>query len=129
MVMLVNSLEVTFSVNNNMVTIEILTGTNFKKWKEDFLFAMEMADVHISLDMDKPADLDDRSTDDDKTVHAAWTKSNRLCLLSLKMTIKEHLKSGFPSNCTAKELLAAVALRYRVSSNAEIGTLLQELLT
>ncbi|XP_043710465.1 uncharacterized protein LOC122659417 [Telopea speciosissima] len=118
---------VTFSVNNNMVTIKILTGTNYKKWKEDFLFAMEMADVHTSLVMDTPADLNDRSSKDDKMIHVAWTKSNRLYLLSLKRTIKEHLKSDFPSDCTAKELLAAMAQRYRVSSNAKIGTFLQEL--
>ncbi|XP_043705290.1 uncharacterized protein LOC122655120 [Telopea speciosissima] len=110
-----------------MVTIEILTGINFKKWKQDLLFAMEMADVHTSLVMDKPVDLNDSSSDDDKLVHAAWMKSNRLCLLSLKRKIREHLKSGFPSYCTTKELLAAVAQRYRVSSNAEIRTILQEL--
>ena len=27
---------VTFSVNGNSISIEVLTGLNFKKWKEDF---------------------------------------------------------------------------------------------
>ena len=29
---------VTFSVIGNSFSIEVLTGLNFKKWKEDFLF-------------------------------------------------------------------------------------------
>ena len=48
---------VTFSVNGNSISIEVLTGLNFKKWKEDFLFGIELADVHIALTKDKPADI------------------------------------------------------------------------
>ena len=47
--------SVNFSVNDNSISIEVLTGLNFKKWKEDFLFGMELADVHIALTKDKPA--------------------------------------------------------------------------
>ena len=36
-------------MNDNSISIEVLTGLNFKKWKEDFLFGMELADVHIAL--------------------------------------------------------------------------------
>ena len=43
-----------FSINGNSISIEVLTGLNFKKWKEDFLFGMELADVHIALTKDKP---------------------------------------------------------------------------
>ncbi|GAV81795.1 UBN2 domain-containing protein, partial [Cephalotus follicularis] len=118
---------VTFSVNNNMVTIEVLTGSNFKKWKEDIEFTMEMADVDLSLVTDKPGDLTVASTDDEKLVHAAWMKSNRICLLSMRRSILDHLKSGLPTDCTAKELMTAISERYRVSSNADIESLLQVL--
>ena len=50
-------LSATFSINDNSISIEVLTGLNFKKWKEDFLFGMELADVHIALTKDKPADI------------------------------------------------------------------------
>ncbi|GAV62998.1 UBN2 domain-containing protein [Cephalotus follicularis] len=110
-----------------MVTIEVLTGSNFKKWKEDIEFAMEMADVDLSLVTDKPGDLTVASTDDEKLVHAAWMKSNRICLLSMRRSILDHLKSGLPTDCTSKELMTAISERYRVSSNADIGSLLQVL--
>ncbi|GAV57263.1 UBN2 domain-containing protein, partial [Cephalotus follicularis] len=112
---------------NNTVTIEVLTGSNFKKWKEDIEFAMEMADVHILLVTDKPGELTITSTNDEKLVHAAWMKSNRICLLSMRRSILDHLKSGLPIDCTAKELMIAISERYRVSSNADIGSLLQVL--
>ncbi|GAV57656.1 UBN2 domain-containing protein [Cephalotus follicularis] len=116
---------VTFSVNNNMITIEVLTGSNFKKWKEDIEFAIEMADVDLSLVSDKPGDLTVSSTEDEKLVHVAWMKSNRICLLSMRRSILDHMKSGLPTDCTAKELMTAINERYRVSSHADIGSLFQ----
>ncbi|GAV72102.1 UBN2 domain-containing protein [Cephalotus follicularis] len=110
-----------------MVTIEVLTGSNFKKWKEDIEFAMEMEDVNLSLIMDKPRDLTVASTEDEKLVHATWMKSNRIYILSMRRSILDHLKSGMPIDCTAKELMTAISERYHVSSNADIGSLLQVL--
>ena len=45
----------------------------------------------------------------------------------MKKSIQEHLKSGLPADCTAKEMMAALEARNRTSSNAEVGTLLQKL--
>ena len=53
-------------MNDNSISIEILTGLNFKKWKEDFLFGMELADVHIALTKDKPADITTTSIEAEK---------------------------------------------------------------
>ena len=64
-------------MNGNSISIEVLTGLNFKKWKEDFLFGMELADVHMeladvhmALTMDKPADITTSSTEAEKTDYA-----------------------------------------------------------
>ena len=45
----------------------------------------------------------------------------------MKKSIQEHLKSGLPVDCTAKEMMAAIEARNRISSNVEVGTLLQKL--
>ena len=116
--------SVNFSVSGNSISIEILIGLNFKKWKEDFQFGMELADVHMALTMDKSADIITSSTEAEKTDYATWERSNRICLLTMKKSIQEHLKSGLPVDCTAKEMMAAIEARNRVSSNAEVGTLL-----
>ena len=88
-------LSVTFSVNDNSISIEVLIRLNFKKWKEDFLFGMELADVHIALTKDKPADITATSIEAEKTDYAAWEKSNWICLLTMKKSIQEHLKSVY----------------------------------
>ena len=119
--------SVNFSVNGNSISIEVLTGLNFKKWKDDFLFGMELVDVHIALTKDKPADITTTSIEAEKTDYATWEMSNRICLLTMKKSIQEHLKSGLPIDYTAKEMMAAIEARNRVSSNAEVGTLLQKL--
>ena len=98
-------------MNGNSISIEVLTGLNFKKWKEDFLFGMELADVHMALTMDKPADITTTSTEAEKTDYATWERSNRICLLTMKKSIQEHLKSGLPVDCTAKEMMAAIEAR------------------
>ena len=59
--------SVNFSVNGNSISIEVLTRLNFKKWKEDFLFGMELANVHIALIKDKPADITTTSIEAEKT--------------------------------------------------------------
>ena len=56
-------------MNGNSISIEVLTGLNFKKWKEDFLFGMELVDVHMALTMNKPA------TEAEKTDYATWERS------------------------------------------------------
>ena len=45
----------------------------------------------------------------------------------MKKSIQEQLKSGLPVDCTAKEMMTAIEARNRISSNAEVGTLLQKL--
>ena len=86
-----------------------------------------MADVHIALTKDKPIDITTTSIEAEKMDYAAWEKSNRICLLEKKKSIQEHIKSGLLANYTAKEMMAALEARNRISSNAEIGTLLQKL--
>ncbi|XP_048127800.1 uncharacterized protein LOC125312724 [Rhodamnia argentea] len=113
---------VTFSVNGNSIAIEILTGSNFKKWREDFLFGMELADVHVALNEDRPIAPTDASTDAQKARFAAWEKSNRICLLSMKRSIQEHLRSDFDADITARRMMEALVARNRDSPNAEVGT-------
>ena len=79
--------SVNFSVNDNSISIDVLTGLNFKKWKEDFLFGMELAYVHIVLTKDKPADITTTSIEAEKTDYATWERSNRICLLIMKKSI------------------------------------------
>ena len=110
-----------------MVTIEILTGNNYKEWKNQIYFALGIADINMALREAKPADLADTSTAAEKDYFAKWERSNRLILLSIRGTIPKHLMSGLPETTDASVFLAVVAERYKINKNAEAGTLMSKL--
>lgn len=119
-------LTVNFSVNNCSASIEILAGSNYKKWKQDLEFSLGIADVDVALLETKPV-VDAQSTPDEKEKLAKWQRSNRLSLYAIKRTISEHLISGLPEKDNAKDLLAAIGERFQVSDNAESGCLMKQL--
>ncbi|XP_057443852.1 uncharacterized protein LOC130736006 [Lotus japonicus] len=114
------AIGVNFSLNNCSASIEILAGSNYKKWKQDFEFSLGIADVDVALLETKPVVYE-------KEKLAKWERSNRLSLYAIKRTISEHLISGFPEKDNAKDLLTAIGERFQVSDNAESGCLMKQL--
>ncbi|GAV64415.1 UBN2 domain-containing protein, partial [Cephalotus follicularis] len=112
---------------NNTTTIEVLTGSNYKKWKQDIEFSMGIVDINLAMISDMPADITDKSSLAEREHHEKWERSNRLCLMAMKRFVSEHLLGGLPKTNDAREFFAAVGERYQVSSNAEAGTLMSEL--
>ena len=49
-----------FSANLN--TIPVLTGTNFKSWKENVMIVLDCMDLDLALRKDKPPALTDESS-------------------------------------------------------------------
>ena len=66
--------------------IEVLTGSNYKSWKEDIDFALGIVDIDFALRVDKPNDLTVESTQEQKGYCAQWERSNRLSLIAIKRT-------------------------------------------
>ena len=128
-ILIIFGCTVSFGVNNNNVVVEILTGSNYKKWKQDMEFALGIADIDMALREIKPSDLNEQSTVEQKDHFAKWEKSNRLSLIAIKRSVSEHLLSGLPETNDARELFEAIGQRYLISNNAEIGYLLRELTT
>ena len=49
-------------MNDNNVVVEVLTRSNYKKWKQDIEFVLGIADIDLALHEIKPNDLNDQST-------------------------------------------------------------------
>ncbi|XP_062119105.1 uncharacterized protein LOC133832832 [Humulus lupulus] len=62
--------DVSFSVNNNNASIQILTGSNYKKWKRDVDFSLGIMDLDRCMREDQPAAPTDASTTAQRTLHA-----------------------------------------------------------
>ena len=110
-----------------MVTIEILTGNNYKEWKKQIDFALGIVDINMALREAKLVDLTDTSTVAEKGYFVKWERSNRLSLLAIRGTIPEHLMSNLPETMATSLFLTTVAERYKVNKNAEAGTLMRKL--
>ncbi|XP_062102323.1 uncharacterized protein LOC133812566 [Humulus lupulus] len=121
--------SVSFSVNNNNASIQILTRSNYKKWKRDVDFSLGIMDLDLCMCEDQPAALTDASTTAQRTLHAQWEKSNRLSLIAMKRSIPEHLLSGLPETTNAKEFLTNVGKLYDTGENVETGSLMDEIQT
>ena len=88
-----------------MVSIEILTGNNYKEWKKQIDFALGIDDINMALREAKPMDLTDTSTAAEKDYFAKWERSNRLSLLAIWGAISEHPMSGLPKTTVASLFL------------------------
>ena len=120
--------SVSFVVNNNNATIEILSGSNYKRSRSNIEFFLGMMDLNMALCEDEPLKPTNESTEAMRAHYAKWERSNRLSLISIKRSIAEHLLRGIPERNNAKEFLIAVANRYQTSNNAEAGHFMDELM-
>lgn len=57
---------VVINLNNVSVAIDVLDGSNFKKWKDDVFFAMSVIDMSNALTDKSPAELTAESTEEQK---------------------------------------------------------------
>ncbi|RVW21782.1 Retrovirus-related Pol polyprotein from transposon TNT 1-94 [Vitis vinifera] len=121
-------ISVSFAVNNNNATIEILSGSNYKRWRSDIEFVLGMMDLDMALREDEPPKPTNESTEAMRAHYAKWERSNHLSLISIKRSITEHLLRGIPESNNAKEFLVVVANRYQTSDNAEAGHFMDELM-
>ena len=68
---------VSFAVNSRNTIIEVLTGSNYKKWKQDIKFALGIVDIDLALREKEPSKPTATSTADEKEYYAKWDRSNR----------------------------------------------------
>ena len=106
-------------MNNNNATIEILSGSNYKRWRVDIENTIGMMDLDMALREDQPLKPTDESTKAERAHYAKWERLNRLSLIPIKRSIAEHLLGGIPENNNAKEFLVDVGNIYHISDNAE----------
>ena len=115
-------------MNNNNATIEILSGSNYKRWRSDIEFVLGMMDLDMTLREDEPPKPTNESIEAMRAHYAKWERSNHLSLISIKRSIVEHLLGGIPESNNAKEFLVAMGNRYQTSDNAEVGYFMDELM-
>ena len=124
----VNASASTISANIN--SIPMLNGTNFKDWKENVMIVLGCMDLDLALRIERPADLTDRSSTEEKRDMERWDRSNRMSLMIIKRGIPEAFRGAVSEKVTtANEFLEEIEKRFAKNDKAETSTLLASLIS
>ncbi|XP_070045558.1 uncharacterized protein [Nicotiana tomentosiformis] len=86
-------------------------------------------ELDLALLNDKFAAITDSSSEDEKSFHKAWERSNRLSLMFMRISIAKNIKSTIPQTESAREYLKFVEERFRSADKSLASTLMVELTT
>ncbi|GAV82307.1 UBN2_2 domain-containing protein, partial [Cephalotus follicularis] len=109
--------------------IEQLNGTNFTSWKEKIGVVLGVMDLDYALRMEKPAEITDQSSSEQKFAYEKWERSNRISLMIMRSSISLAIRGAIPMKDDAKEFLASVEEQFKSSSKANASTIIMKMLT
>jgi len=75
-------------------------------------FYLFVNDLDLALRTDKPAALTNESTEDQKTFHKEWEKSNRKSLKVIMYTMEKSIRQSIPESDNAKDYLKAIGEKF-----------------
>ncbi|KAL6133709.1 hypothetical protein ACLB2K_065943 [Fragaria x ananassa] len=113
-------------VPSNVLSVEPLSGLNFKKWKEDITISLGLADLDIALRTPPPDSTHATGTNQQRAAYEKWERSNRLSLLVMKRSMTEVVRGSIEDFDHAIDYLAAIGKKYKESKNAERVVLLSK---
>ncbi|XP_023633333.1 uncharacterized protein LOC111828966 [Capsella rubella] len=110
-------------------TVPILTGTSFSEWKEKVEFTLGVLDMDLALREEEPDPLTIISTEEEKALHKAWEKANRMSMMFLRMTIASNVKTSLSDVEKAKAYLVAIEERFKTADKSLAGKIMADLTT
>ncbi|PRQ57453.1 hypothetical protein RchiOBHm_Chr1g0348501 [Rosa chinensis] len=111
---------------SNVLSVEPLSGSNFKKWKEDIIISLGLADLGIALRTTKPESAHATGTNQQRAAYEKWERSNRLSLLVMKRSMTEAIRGSIEDCEYAVDYLDAIGKKYKESEKAEGVALLSK---
>ncbi|KAL8128992.1 hypothetical protein V2J09_018147 [Rumex salicifolius] len=96
------------SLHSQALSVAKYIGLNFADWYEQIQFHLGVLDLDLAILNDKPADLTEASTPEQRSFYKAWERSNRLSLMFMRMAVENNIKSTFKKTENAKEFLKLV---------------------
>ncbi|XP_022889107.1 uncharacterized protein LOC111404548 [Olea europaea var. sylvestris] len=130
-VMLNFDLSVPVSLYSHASSVPVFNGLNFSDWCEQIQFNIGVLDLDLdlALQVEKPANVIDESSADERSFHKAWERSNRLSLMFMWMTLAKNIKSTIPKTKIVKEYMKFVVECSQTADKSLTGTLMCTLIT
>ncbi|KAK3022232.1 hypothetical protein RJ639_047778 [Escallonia herrerae] len=117
------------AITGYLSSIESLSGTNFRKWKEHISIILGVMDLDYALRVDAPAALTAESSTEQKAAYEKWERSNRISLMIMKGSITTAIRGAIPESDNAKLYLAHIEEQFQGSSKAHATTLVTKMVT
>ncbi|PRQ35627.1 putative RNA-directed DNA polymerase [Rosa chinensis] len=108
--------------------IELLNGSNFRKWKSDIELNLGILDYDHVLKEDPPEELTPTASREAKEKFEKWHKHNKMALIMIKKSIPDNVRGGIPDSEYAKEFFNSIAEKFKISDKAEINNLMKSLM-
>ena len=107
--------------------IELLNGHNYQKWKGDIELNLAILDFDHVLKEDPPTAPAANASKETKEKYDTWMKHNKMALICIKKSMNSSVMGSIPDSEYAREYMASIAEKYKVSNKAEIGRLMNKL--
>ena len=117
------------SLHSHASSVPLFNGLNFSGWWEQVQFHLGVMDLDLALQVEKPAAITDKSSTEEKALHKAWERSNRLSLMFMRMTVANNIKSTLTTTESAKEFKKLVEEKSQTADKSLAGTLMSTLTT
>lgn len=123
------AVSVPISLHSQAMSVPVFNGLNFSEWSEQIQFHLGVLDLDLALQVEKPAAINDDSSNEEKIHYKAWEKSNRLSLMFMRMSIANNMKSSLPKTESAKDFIKSVEECSQTADKSLAGTLMSTLTT
>ncbi|XP_031265980.1 uncharacterized protein LOC116124392 [Pistacia vera] len=106
-------------------------GFNYNEWSEQVEYYLGVQNLDLALMTEKPADLTENSTNEERPFHKEWERSNRLSLKYLRMTMVSEIKISLPTTEYAREFmrLAKETSQFEAADKSHTWALMSRLTT
>ncbi|KAJ4961419.1 hypothetical protein NE237_021329 [Protea cynaroides] len=107
--------------------LPILNGENYAKWLELLELTLGCMNLDLTINEEKPEDLTDENTPDQRDYYAKWQRSNNMSLRLIKANMSRTIRRSIPDKPTAREYLDTIKEQYVSTDSSTMITLIAKL--
>ena len=117
------------AITGYLFGIEQLSGTNFKKWKEQIEIVFGCMDLDYALREPTPTKPTYESTNEQKVLYEKWERSNHVSLMIMKGSIAPTIHGAIPDSNNAMSYIKSVEKQFLGTSKSLASTLMIKMIT
>ncbi|XP_027368150.1 uncharacterized protein LOC113874128 [Abrus precatorius] len=114
-------------LHSSISSVPVFNGLNFSNWSEQVQFHLDVLDLDLALQEEKPTDITDTSSNEEKTHYKAWERSNRLSLMFMRISVAENIRTALLKTESAKQFMKSVEEHSQTADKSLAGTLMSTL--